>query len=173
MEIELHRRIATPVGELLLRANEWGICALELTPGKRLPQPCQAGSMVEAERARALLSQAEAELAEYFAGRRRCFSVPLCIQGTVFQALVWRALADIPYGHVETYASIARRIGRDRACRAVGMACNQNKLPILLPCHRVLGAGNRLTGYAGGLEMKKFLLELEREHMGAHVKEHV
>lgn len=168
METELHRRIATPVGELLLRANERGICALELKPGKALPQPSSDASG-EAECAEALLSQAEAELAAYFAGRRRSFSVPLCIHGTAFQMLVWQALADIPYGQVETYASIARRIGRERACRAVGLACRQNPLPILLPCHRVLGAGNRLTGYAGGLDMKEFLLKLESEQMGKHV----
>lgn len=150
---DFYRRITTPVGDMGLLGNGAELCALELHP-QQLRRDEDA-----------LLLRAERELAEYFAGRRRSFSVPLCIRGTPFQLLVWRALADIPYGQAETYGSIARRIGRESACRAVGMACNQNPLPILLPCHRVLGAGNRLTGYAGGLEMKKYLLELEREHM--------
>lgn len=170
MRAAFERRIATPVGDMLLWANEAGVCALELRldAGSAASVRRCSGESADA-RAEALLLQAERELTEYFAGRRKCFSVPLCIEGTPFQTQVWRALSDIPYGRTETYGGIARRIGRERACRAVGMACNRNPLPIFLPCHRVLGAGNRLTGYARGPEMKKFLLELEREHRGEHV----
>ena len=101
------------------------------------------------------------ELEEYFAGRRRAFSVPLCIRGTLFQKRVWLALAEIPYGETASYAEIACKTGNPRACRAVGMANHRNPLPIFLPCHRVIGADGRITGYAGGLEIKRYLLELE------------
>lgn len=113
-----------------------------------------------------VLLQAERELEEYFAGRRTAFSVPLSMHGTPFQMAVWAALRAIPYGETRSYGELAAQIGRHRACRAVGMANHVNPLPILVPCHRVVGADGRLTGYAGGLNVKEFLLKLE----GAHVK---
>jgi len=109
-----------------------------------------------------LLERAAAELAAYFAGERRVFTVPLAPVGTDFQLRVWAALREIPFGETTTYGEIAARIGNPRACRAVGQANNRNPLPIFIPCHRVIGAGGRLTGYAGGLEVKRRLLELER-----------
>lgn len=114
------------------------------------------------ERACRLLWQAAAELGEYFAGRRRDFSLPLAPRGTEFQQRVWSELQRIPCGETRTYGEIARAIGQPRACRAVGMANNRNPIAILIPCHRVIGRNGSLTGYAAGLTVKQQLLELER-----------
>ena len=108
-----------------------------------------------------MLRQCEEELTAYFAGTLRTFSVPLQPVGTPFQLSVWEALRQIPYGETRTYAQIAEAIGNPKACRAVGMANNRNPISILIPCHRVIGAGGALVGYGGGLEVKKFLLALE------------
>lgn len=120
------------------------------------------GADVCAQDSHEVLLQAEAELNEYFAGRRMRFSVPLFISGTEFQKKVWQALTGIPYGETRSYGEIAAAIGKPKACRAVGMANHVNPLPIFVPCHRVIGAGGSLTGYGGGLPTKVFLLELER-----------
>ncbi|MBD5118366.1 MAG: methylated-DNA--[protein]-cysteine S-methyltransferase [Clostridiales bacterium] len=109
-----------------------------------------------------LTLQAAAELDEYFAGRRKSFTVPLSPKGTEFQLAVWQALRDIPYGQTRTYGEIAAAIGRPRAARAVGMANHDNPLLIFTPCHRVVGKDGSLTGFACGLEAKRRLLELER-----------
>ena len=108
-----------------------------------------------------LLSRGRQEVLEYLAGGRRTFDLPLCPRGTLFQLRVWRALEDIPYGQVITYGELARRVGCPRGSRAVGQANHRNPLPLFLPCHRVVGAGGALTGYAGGLSMKEWLLRLE------------
>lgn len=102
-----------------------------------------------------------AQLDEYFAGHRQTFDIPFQASGTPFQMAVWRALATIPYGQSCTYSDIAAQIGRPRALRAVGMAIGSNPLSIIVPCHRVLAAGNRITGYAGGVAAKARLLGLE------------
>lgn len=101
------------------------------------------------------------QLREYFAGERDTFDLPLAPEGTEFQQEVWRAVAAIPYGETRSYGEIARRIGKADAVRAVGAANGQNPLPIVIPCHRVIGSDGRLTGYGGGLPLKKRLLELE------------
>ena len=108
-----------------------------------------------------LLARGRAELLEYLAGGRRAFDLPLAPRGTPFQRKVWAALADIPYGQSVTYGELARRVGCPKGSRAVGQANHRNPLPIFLPCHRVVGAGGALTGYAGGLELKQWLLRLE------------
>ena len=108
-----------------------------------------------------LLDDAARQLAEYFDGRRRVFDLPLAPDGTPFQREVWLALREIPYGQTRSYKQIAAAVGRPQACRAVGMANNRNPLPIVVPCHRVVGASGALTGYAGGLEIKSKLLQLE------------
>ena len=108
-----------------------------------------------------LLVEAERQLTEYFAGRRRRFDLPLAPAGTTFQKEVWAALCGIPYGQTRSYKDIAAAVGRPAACRAVGMANNRNPLPIVIPCHRVIGASGALTGYAGGLDVKRRLLEIE------------
>lgn len=102
------------------------------------------------------------QLDEYFKGKRQSFQIPLRFAGTPFQVTVWNALLDIPYGKTETYGQLAARIGRPKAYRAVGNALNRNPIGIIVPCHRVLGSDGSLTGFGGGLETKKFLLELEQ-----------
>jgi methylated-DNA-[protein]-cysteine S-methyltransferase len=108
-----------------------------------------------------VFSEAIAQLEEYFAGERRDFSLPLPLEGTPFQTTVWSALRTIPYGATVSYGELARRIGRPSASRAVGAANGANPLPIILPCHRVIGADRSLTGFGGGLETKRFLLAFE------------
>jgi methylated-DNA-[protein]-cysteine S-methyltransferase len=110
----------------------------------------------------AVLDQAARELDEYFAGRRRDFATRLGARGTAFQTQVWKALGDIPYGVQWSYGQLARAVGRPKAARAVGMANGSNPLPIFIPCHRVVGSDGSLTGYGGGLETKRWLLDLER-----------
>lgn len=108
-----------------------------------------------------LLRQAREELEAYFRGRLRVFSVPTALSGTEFQRAVWAALREIPYGETRTYGELAAMLGRPGAVRAVGQANHYNPIPIFLPCHRVVGKGGKLTGYAGGLDMKRALLRLE------------
>ena len=106
----------------------------------------------------ALIRQAIKELDEYFAGKRRIFTLPVQPSGTEFQKKVWRALCDIPYGETRSYGQIARAVGNPKACRAVGMANHRNPISIVIPCHRVIGADGSLTGYGGGLRIKETLL---------------
>ena len=111
-----------------------------------------------------LIRRAAVQLQEYFAGKRKVFDLPLAPEGTSFQHRVWAVLRSIPYGQTLTYGEVAARAGNPKASRAVGMANNRNPLMIIVPCHRVIGAGGRLVGYACGLDKKEFLLNLEREH---------
>ena len=151
------RYIDSPVGPLTVAASDAGLHAIEF-PNDSYLLPRKDWR----EGDHPLLQRAQAQLDEYFAGTRTCFELPLCPQGTVFQKAVWQALSAIPYGQTRTYAQIAAQIGKPKACRAVGMANHKNPLPILIPCHRVIGADGRLTGYAGGLTIKQLLLDLER-----------
>ncbi len=107
------------------------------------------------------LPEVRRQVADYFAGRLRSFDLPLAPRGTEFERRVWEALMDIPYGETRSYAEIARVIGRPDACRAVGRANGRNPIPIVIPCHRVIGSDGSLTGYGGGLDLKRFLLGLE------------
>ena len=113
-----------------------------------------------------LIAECVRQLREYFAGERREFSLPLKPYGTEFQRRVWVALREIPYGETRTYKEIAERVGNAKASRAVGMACHRNPIVILVPCHRVLGSDGKLTGFAGGLDVKRELLELEGVKIG-------
>lgn len=110
-----------------------------------------------------LLREAYRQLTAYFSGTRRTFDLPLSPCGTPFQTAVWQALCAIPYDEKRTYGEIAAAIGRPNACRAVGMACHVNPIAIVIPCHRVIGKSGSLTGYAGGLAVKQFLLSLEQK----------
>ena len=114
------------------------------------------------KKANTVTDTAANQLEEYFAGKRQIFEIPLNPIGTVFQKRVWNTLLTIPYGETRTYKQIAALLGNPNACRAVGMANSKNPIWIMLPCHRVIGANGTLTGYAGGIEFKKKLLELER-----------
>lgn len=140
----------SPIGLLTIEETDGAITALRFGGETVSPPPTP------------LLQRAAQQLTEYFAARRRRFDLPLRPQGTVFQQAAWSALCDIPYGQTRTYAQQAAAIGNPKACRAVGMANHCNPLPLFIPCHRVIGAGGKLTGYAGGLAIKRFLLELEQ-----------
>ncbi len=151
------KRLPTPIGELRLVANQEGLLTV-LFPIDAHELPVLEGT----SRARAHLSEASTALEEYFAGRRTSFEgLKLAPSGTEFQRQVWRALSRIPFGETVTYAGIARQIGRPSAVRAVGLANGQNPLPIIVPCHRVIGSNGALTGFAGGIPTKKWLLEFE------------
>ena len=118
----------------------------------------------ECEKRSKLADMAVLQLEEYFSGKRSSFSLPMAPVGTQFMQDVWQALVTIPYGEVRSYRDIAKAIGNPKACRAVGMANNRNPLPIIIPCHRVIGANGKLVGYAGGLDCKEKLLALEKEN---------
>jgi methylated-DNA-[protein]-cysteine S-methyltransferase len=111
-----------------------------------------------------LIKKANKQLKEYFNGKRKKFSLPLKIEGTDFQKSVWEQMEKIPYGKTASYKDLAIAIGKPNAARAVGMACNRNKIPIVIPCHRIIGQNKKLVGYAGGLNIKTALLELEKHH---------
>lgn len=109
-----------------------------------------------------LLKKANEELQEYFSGKRKSFDLPLEPQGTEFQQKVWKVLQEIPYGKTYSYKDVAVKIGNEKACRAVGMANNKNPIALLIPCHRVIGTNGKLVGYAGGLDIKEKLLNMEK-----------
>ena len=157
---ELHQRlICTPIGTLRLVASAGALVGVYFSD-HRVASPA---SYPEAS-AHALLDQAAAELREYFGGTRRSFTTPLEPRGTEFQRAVWAALADIEFAGTRSYGQLAAAIGRPRAVRAVGAANGRNPLSLFLPCHRVIGSNGTLTGYAGGLERKRWLLAHELSH---------
>ncbi len=155
----VHKTIKTPVGYLRLVASEKGLAAILWENDN--PQRVRSQSERE-DRGNTILLKTEQQLNEYFAGTRESFSVPLDFEGTAFQKTVWKALLTIPYGETRTYGQIAKQIGNERAMRAVGAASGKNPISIIAPCHRVIGASGELTGFAGGLEIKALLLNLER-----------
>lgn len=114
------------------------------------------------EKETTLTKKAFLQLEEYFAGKRKTFDLPLKLDGTEFQKRVWQELLKIPYGKTISYKELAKAVGNEKACRAVGMANNKNKIMIVIPCHRVVGSNGDLTGYAGGLDIKKQLIDLEK-----------
>ena len=118
--------------------------------------------------ASSLTNKAANQLQEYLAGKRMEFDLPLWAQGSEFQQSVWCEVQNIPYGHTRSYSEVAAAIGNPKATRAVGMANNKNPLPILIPCHRVIGAQGKPVGYAGGLKIKEFLLDLEQKALASH-----
>ncbi|QSX76952.1 methylated-DNA--[protein]-cysteine S-methyltransferase [Agrilutibacter solisilvae] len=151
------RRIDSPVGPLLIAGGDEGLHLIEF----HAPRHPMARCAQWEEGDHPVLRRAQDQLARYFDGALRAFDLPLAPQGTPFQRQVWRALADIPFGQTISYAQLAMRVGRPTAMRAVGAANGRNPLPIVLPCHRVIGADGSLTGFGGGLPTKQFLLQLE------------
>lgn len=149
--------IDSPIGPLLLAASDEGLHAVEFHEARH---PVRRGEDWR-EGDHPGLRRAEQQLREYFAGDRRSFDLPLAPRGTPFQREVWQALATIPYGKTRSYGQLAATLGRASASRAVGAANGRNPLPIVLPCHRVIGANGSLTGFGGGLPAKQFLLTLE------------
>ncbi len=150
----------SPIGPLTTVENDAGLAAVYMTAHKRLPAPETLGSAVVPS-ASPVLSAVVEQLGEYFARERREFSVPLAPAGTPFQQRVWAALREIPYGELRTYGELAAMLGDPSMAQAVGAANGRNPISIIVPCHRVVGADGALVGYAGGLERKQFLLELE------------
>jgi methylated-DNA-[protein]-cysteine S-methyltransferase len=148
--------IESPIGELLVAGGEHGLTGLYMQDA---PRPFKVPADWERDDDR--LGPAVAELREYFAGERREFTVLLAPRGNDFELRVWEALREIPYGETVSYGEIARRIGAPSAARAVGLANGRNPIAVIVPCHRVIGANGSLTGYGGGLERKRYLLDLE------------
>ncbi|MGI5893627.1 MAG: methylated-DNA--[protein]-cysteine S-methyltransferase [Candidatus Merdivicinus sp.] len=143
------RMIQTPIGWLTIWAEDEFLIRIDF------------GIKGQSNSCMSVLLDAEQQLCEYFARKRQQFDLSLRITGTEFQRKVWTTLQQIPYGQVKSYGEIAAQIGNPKACRAVGMANNRNPLPIVIPCHRVVGSNGRLVGYAGGISIKEELLRLE------------
>jgi methylated-DNA-[protein]-cysteine S-methyltransferase len=154
----LYKTMRSPVGRLTLVASERGLAAVLWEDDD--PSRVRLAALKEAAN-QPLLVRAQQQLEQYFAGKRRKFTVELDPAGTAFQTRVWNALRTIPYGKTRSYAQIAAQIGSHKAVRAVGAANGANPLSIIVPCHRVIGANGKLTGFAGGLEVKARLLALE------------
>jgi methylated-DNA-[protein]-cysteine S-methyltransferase len=143
-----------PVATIGIAEDTGALCRVFFCTGKNL-----AGFSIAQT---PLIKKASAQLAEYFDGSRTSFDLPLVLRGTDFQLSVWKALQSIPAGATRTYKDVAVLVGKPKASRAVGMANNRNPIAIIIPCHRVIGADGSLTGYAGGLPVKQYLLDLEK-----------
>ena len=142
----------TPIGKIFITEKDNKICAVSLA------------DKIECEtKETPLIKETYEQLTEYFDKKRKTFELSLLLEGTEFQKKVWHALIEIPYGETMTYKQIAAKIGNSSAQRAVGMANHNNKIMIIIPCHRVIGSNGKLTGYAGGLDVKQYLLKLEQD----------
>lgn len=155
-----HKIVQTPIGALKIVATEKGLAALLWENDKPERVRLNHGPVDNND---PILLETERQLKEYFAGQRQRFDLPLDFIGTDFQKSVWHALLAIPFGETRSYGQIARQLGNEKAMRAVGAANGKNPIAIIAPCHRVIGASGALTGFAGGLEAKQFLLDLEAE----------
>ena len=164
----------TPVGEIIAGATDGGLCLLDFGWRKMIPaikRRITEGLKDEFEEGdHELINQARHELEEYFAGKRQAFTVPLHTIGSDFQQSVWDSLKQIPYGRTVTYQHQARVYGDEKAIRAVATANGMNCIAIMIPCHRVVGADGSLTGYAGGLTAKRWLLDHERKWAGLELQ---
>lgn len=161
----VYKWVDSPVGRLKLVATDEGLAGILWATDR----PGRVRLQLDAEDAgHPVLAEAERQLAEYFDGRRKTFNLKLAFAGTAFQRKVWRALLTIPFGETRSYAQIAKQIGSPGASRAVGAANGRNPLSIVAPCHRVIGARGKLTGFAGGLDAKAYLLALESGREPGH-----
>jgi methylated-DNA-[protein]-cysteine S-methyltransferase len=151
----------TPIGTLLIAGDGEAVRRIDFPKNGKASAPERGWT----ESARGPVGQAARQLTEYFAGRRAGFDLPLAPEGTEFQRTVWRNLQDIPYGETISYGELAKRVGNPKASRAVGAANGQNPIPIVIPCHRVIGANGKLTGFGGGLPTKEALLALETKQL--------
>lgn len=151
--------LKTPIGELLLAGDDEGLALVGFPQGSRRRAPDEDWIFNEKP-----FAEAREQLTAYFAGKRKSFDLPIKPTGTDFQLQVLAELQRIPYGETVSYSDIANRIGRPKAVRAVGAANGRNPLPIIIPCHRVIGASGDLTGFGGGIATKEALLRLELEH---------
>lgn len=155
-----YTQIESPLGPLLLVADEAGLRQILFVNGRHAAQP-ESSWKEDSEPFREAIRQ----LQTYFAGKLEKFDLQLAPEGTPFQLEVWRNLCEIPYGATVSYGELATRIGNPKACRAVGLANGSNPLPVVIPCHRVIGSNGKLTGYGGGLPIKEKLLALERRQL--------
>jgi methylated-DNA-[protein]-cysteine S-methyltransferase len=155
-QMKCHTVVDSPVGRLTLVATDGVLSGLYMEQQRHRPMAETFGEP-DPEPFGPVITQLE----EYFAGARTTFDVPITFRGTDFQRTVWQALCDIPYGHKVSYGQLADRLGRPTASRAVGLANGKNPISIIVPCHRVVGSTGDLTGYGGGLERKRFLLDFE------------
>ena len=153
-------QIESPIGPLLLAADDASLREIHFVNGRH---PCKPDSSWKEDRPP--LKETIRQLRAYFAGELENFDLPLAPQGTSFQQEVWRRLCDIPYGETISYGKLATWIGNPKACRAVGHANGSNPIPIVIPCHRVIGSNGKLTGFGGGLPIKEKLLALERRQL--------
>ncbi|SCK31982.1 methylated-DNA-[protein]-cysteine S-methyltransferase [Streptomyces sp. WMMB 714] len=167
MEVR-HTVVDSPLGALTLVAEGEALSGVYFENHQRGPAPDALGPNVEdgSGGPDSGFGRARRQLAEYFSGRRTHFDLPLAPRGDSFQQRVWKLLEQIPYGETRTYGDLARELGDPALAQAVGSANGRNPLSIVVPCHRVIGADGRLTGYAGGLRRKRFLLDLEESHAG-------
>ena len=157
----VYKDINSPVGLIRLIASGIGLMGV-LWEGEHYTRTKLPEAVPDDEDP--ILMQAGQQLKEYFAKERKVFSIPLDLKGTEFQLSVWHALLDIPYGTTKTYGALARKLGDIKAVRAVGGALNKNPVAIIVPCHRVVGASGKLVGFAGGVENKLILLDIENGH---------
>lgn len=162
----VHVVVDSPVDPLVLVSDGSALTGVYLRGHRHVTEDAR-GDRVDAAAAPAVLRKAATQLGEYFAGERTAFDLPLAPRGTDFQQRVWLGLRDIPYGQTRSYAELARAVGAAGAFRAVGLANGRNPLSIVVPCHRVVGADGSLTGYGGGVERKRVLLDLERSVAGS------
>jgi methylated-DNA-[protein]-cysteine S-methyltransferase len=153
-----YSHLKTPLGDLVLVANETGLIGIYFDDCDHVPA---ARSTWTLDPQHPILQQTEKQLREYFEGKRTGFSLPFHLAGTDFQERVWREIECIPYGQTISYSELARRAGAPEAIRAAGTSTGRNPLSIVIPCHRVMGKQGGITGYAGGLERKRYLLDLE------------
>ena len=160
MSTTFYSQIESPVGPLLLAADDAGLRQILFANGRHPARPESSW-----KRDPAPLQETIRQLHAYFAGELEQFDLPLAPEGTPFQLEVWRRLCHIPYGETISYGELARRIGNPKASRAVGLANGSNPIPIVIPCHRVIGSNGKLTGYGGGLPIKEKLLALERRQL--------
>ena len=160
----VYQTTPSPVGELLLTADAFGLTGVYFEPHRWGPSPDDVAGW-RRDDAGGVLAAARAQLAAYFAGELTAFDLALAPRGTPFQERVWGALRDIPFGATTSYGELARRLGDPRATRAVGAANGRNPISIVVPCHRVVGADGSLTGFGGGIDRKRWLLA----HEGARV----
>ena len=160
--VTAYTKIDSPLGPVLIVGTERGLSHISF---QKCSQPLAIDSAWQ--KGAPFLEDAARQLTEYFAGKRRTFELRLDPAGTEFQKKVWAALCEVPYGKTATYGEIAKAIGAPTASRAVGAANGANPLPIVVPCHRVIGSTGALTGYAGGLKFKRGLLEIEGWHFGS------
>jgi len=157
--MKFQKKIDTIIGNITIIEENEKIINIQL--GRQTSSTLSIKDIVEKDTP--ILLQTEIELQEYLQGKRKKFNIPLNPQGTEFRHKVWNELLNIPYGKLVTYKDIAIKIGNEKAARAVGMANHYNPIPIIIPCHRVIGQNNKLTGYALGLDLKQFLIDLEKQ----------